>query len=818
MTNPTLISTPFATAGGKNPIQESVPLEPNSPTWEVGFPAITSTPVSEGGLPPKRLDFNGVLNAITENTVHQTKGLGYEFDATYATKIGGYPLHAVLTLTNGDRVQSTVPNNIIDPNIDMTGWKPSKDKGVITTAESIADLIAIQNPKDGQVVQAKGFYEATNFALAQPYKGGGDFIYVSSKSTVNDGFMCFNGWTRQILDREYNAYMSGCKCDGVTDDTQNFDKIMYWLESNNQGGTVTIDGDLYINSEIEYKGKQQFVHEGGFNNGETIKVGIRLSCSNTTLNITGGSSIKFGLHFHDSNAYFISAVDQKFSGDYLYQGQLKNIRICGGGTIDFTGAGCISTTMKLRRYGVTTGLVDDFDCHDVKFLGGDLANCIANITVFGVDFAGVARKHNIYNCTFKDNFYDLNNISPYQSTSVDHSSVYINAPESSVWNNTFTQKSVWARSMGCAIELHGNNQQFYSNFIVGYCRSVIIAGYKSDQEVPRPELETYIRTGISVTNNISYANYMISVWGRDLRFGTIDIADNIHYGLPKITPAELIEGGGVINPVNYPAFFHIVGDGGITATPNVQVLGGFFIRNNTFNGTFNTGFDEEQFALLANNYINSGLHFIDNKMSCPTQLRVVAGYQMNLYLSSWLRNKHIAPTAQATNKEVFLLNLGFMQSCHIEVDLGFLGFRGSQELCRIDISDDATSVNNTIKINQPMQKWEASLKFLTGNILNKDSNFYLNNSIEYDGVTTVDVTSNLDTGLILSTTSVMPLGVKSVQLKSADVSRAIKFTLPMNYFKDFTGGGSSCSASTLKSDSTETGLGLSITGFAKIIV
>ncbi len=122
MTNPTLISTPFATAGGKNIIQESVPLEPNNPTWLTGFPTITSTPVSEGGLPPKRLDFNGVLNAITENTVHQTKGLGYEFDVTYATKIGGYPIHAVLTLTNGDRVQSTVPNNTNDPNVDMVGW------------------------------------------------------------------------------------------------------------------------------------------------------------------------------------------------------------------------------------------------------------------------------------------------------------------------------------------------------------------------------------------------------------------------------------------------------------------------------------------------------------------------------------------------------------------------------------------------------------------------------------------------------------------------------------------------------------------------
>lgn len=145
MPKPTLISTPFATAGDKNTIQESVPLEPNNPTWEEGFPEITSTPVSEGGLPPKRLDFNGVLNAVTDNIVHQTKGLSYEFDAAYAAKIGGYPLHAELVLTNGDKVKSTVANNTTDPNVDMTGWFAPYMQGSQNLAELTDNVVARTN-------------------------------------------------------------------------------------------------------------------------------------------------------------------------------------------------------------------------------------------------------------------------------------------------------------------------------------------------------------------------------------------------------------------------------------------------------------------------------------------------------------------------------------------------------------------------------------------------------------------------------------------------------------------------------------------------
>lgn len=132
MTNPLLIATPFAEDGDKNTIPESVPAEPQNATWSAGFPSITQTPVSSGGIPPARNDFNGVLNAYGQSIAHINKGLWFEYDAEYATKIGGYPINARLMLTNGDIVQNTVANNTNNPNVNMTGWSLTKDKQIVT--------------------------------------------------------------------------------------------------------------------------------------------------------------------------------------------------------------------------------------------------------------------------------------------------------------------------------------------------------------------------------------------------------------------------------------------------------------------------------------------------------------------------------------------------------------------------------------------------------------------------------------------------------------------------------------------------------------
>ena len=131
MTNPTLVTTPFAENGDKNIIPESVGAEPQNATMQAGFPPITQQKISEGGIPPERNDFNGILNLYGQHIVHLNKGLPYEFDQAFADVIGGYPLNARVMLDSGDIVRSTVANNTVNPNSDMTGWiNTSKHNGL----------------------------------------------------------------------------------------------------------------------------------------------------------------------------------------------------------------------------------------------------------------------------------------------------------------------------------------------------------------------------------------------------------------------------------------------------------------------------------------------------------------------------------------------------------------------------------------------------------------------------------------------------------------------------------------------------------------
>lgn len=64
-TQPTLIPMPFAQNGNKNTIPENGTEGKSDASFSLGFPQITETPLSIGGLPPSRKDFNGIFNLLS---------------------------------------------------------------------------------------------------------------------------------------------------------------------------------------------------------------------------------------------------------------------------------------------------------------------------------------------------------------------------------------------------------------------------------------------------------------------------------------------------------------------------------------------------------------------------------------------------------------------------------------------------------------------------------------------------------------------------------------------------------------------------------
>lgn len=152
MPNPDLIPEPFAQSGDKNPIPlERAIADPiYRASWKVGFPPDTRIPKDIGGEAPDGLDFNGVLNILSQAVVFLQKGNAYQFDAALAP----YPIGALVRSNdNLTTYQSTVPNNSNNPNINTTGWRVYNGSGFVvdnlTTNDSAKALSAAQ----GKVLQ-----------------------------------------------------------------------------------------------------------------------------------------------------------------------------------------------------------------------------------------------------------------------------------------------------------------------------------------------------------------------------------------------------------------------------------------------------------------------------------------------------------------------------------------------------------------------------------------------------------------------------------------------------------------------------------------
>lgn len=81
---PTRIQIPFADSGTKNVIPDTnpTPSASQAASWTDGFPSQCSLPLSAGGIPPARADFNGVFNTMSQSIRFGQEGGVWAWDAT----------------------------------------------------------------------------------------------------------------------------------------------------------------------------------------------------------------------------------------------------------------------------------------------------------------------------------------------------------------------------------------------------------------------------------------------------------------------------------------------------------------------------------------------------------------------------------------------------------------------------------------------------------------------------------------------------------------------------------------------------------------
>lgn len=173
--NPTLITTPFAASGDK-----ITPPNTNTPSdgrfsQTLGFPPVTAIPLGSGGKAPKREDFNGAFNMISNILFYAQKGFTFNWDSGQAYYVGC----RVIDSSDGNLYVciSDVSAGQTRPMNNASKWKKASMTG---GGGNIGDIIAFAGNStpdgfllcDGSAV-SRSLYSDLFAAIGTTY-GGGD--------------------------------------------------------------------------------------------------------------------------------------------------------------------------------------------------------------------------------------------------------------------------------------------------------------------------------------------------------------------------------------------------------------------------------------------------------------------------------------------------------------------------------------------------------------------------------------------------------------------------------------------------------------------
>lgn len=147
---PSKIPLPFAYAAGTSyrntiPTASQIGIANGRASLTDGFPPLTFTPISSGGVPPFGGDVNGILYEITAIQQWQQAGGFFPFDSAFATAVGGYPKGAILQAAAfGGLWISTIENNSNNPDTGGTGWTSLAFEGLQSISVTTADVTLTQ--------------------------------------------------------------------------------------------------------------------------------------------------------------------------------------------------------------------------------------------------------------------------------------------------------------------------------------------------------------------------------------------------------------------------------------------------------------------------------------------------------------------------------------------------------------------------------------------------------------------------------------------------------------------------------------------------
>lgn len=141
--SPNKVALPFANAGGRVsiPVASLIGVIDGAASMTDGFPPLTRTPPSAGGIPPNGLEMNGILFLLSAGIWWLQAGGTAKWDSAFSTAIGGYPLGAVVqSADNSGWWRSTAENNTTNPDAGGANWVPASGYGQFAQSLAAANV------------------------------------------------------------------------------------------------------------------------------------------------------------------------------------------------------------------------------------------------------------------------------------------------------------------------------------------------------------------------------------------------------------------------------------------------------------------------------------------------------------------------------------------------------------------------------------------------------------------------------------------------------------------------------------------------------
>ncbi len=237
---------PFGVNGLRESLPNTTPAGDNTASYNLGFPPITMTLKSAGGLPPKGQDMNQILYELSSLSRWASAGAFNKYDSTFATAVGGYPKQSIIASDDGSTLFiSTIDDNLNNPNAVATGWISFSN--IISKANG-----AMQKAQNGSDIEDKGAFQnnlgltfsgtTTSFVSHGP----GIMIMQGGKVTAPSGTGNF------LVVNFPQAFPNGCVSafaifeDGVYNQTP-FELSIVPTDTNMTVGILSSGGSVFFN-------------------------------------------------------------------------------------------------------------------------------------------------------------------------------------------------------------------------------------------------------------------------------------------------------------------------------------------------------------------------------------------------------------------------------------------------------------------------------------------------------------------------------------------------------------------------------------------